>query len=95
MKNLELLKEIQGWLSFNTKPSKEEIKSLRDDIKKHIEKQCDIPIVSESFSMEFAQYIAKEHYVLVNQIGKIHYWKNETSLRTSEQLLKAFKDSNG
>ncbi len=66
-----------------------------DCLIEELHKALTIPIVSESFSMEFVQYIAKEHYTLVNQIGKIHYWKNETSLRTSEQLLKVFKDSNG
>lgn len=41
--------------------------------------------------LEFAEYIAKEHYQLVNQIGKIHYWKNEENAKTTVQLYKDFK----
>ena len=45
------------------------------------------------FYMEFAEYIAKEHYVLANQIGKTHYWENETESKTTTQLLEDFKES--
>jgi hypothetical protein len=41
--------------------------------------------------LEFPEYIAKEHYTLVNQIGKIHYWKNETDAKTTVQLYNDFK----
>lgn len=41
--------------------------------------------------LEFPEYIAKEHYTLVNQIGKIHYWKNETEAKTTVQLYNDFK----
>lgn len=37
MTNLELLKEIEAWLCFNTAPSKEEIAKLRETIKNHVE----------------------------------------------------------
>ena len=49
--------------------------------------------VGSSFSIGFAEYIAKEHYKLVNVIGKIHYWSNEEGNKTSEQLLKDYKES--
>ena len=56
-------------------------------------KQCTITDVGCSFSIGFAQYIAKEHYTLVNQIGKIHYWRNEEFAKTTEQLLKDYKET--
>ena len=39
MTSLELLQEIDAWLSFNNSPSKEQISELRNDIKKHISEQ--------------------------------------------------------
>ena len=43
MTSLELLQEIDAWLSFNNSPSKEQISELRNDIKKHISEQLNIP----------------------------------------------------
>ena len=34
MTSLELLQEIDAWLSFDNSPSKEQISELRNDIKK-------------------------------------------------------------
>jgi len=48
MKSLELLQQIDAWLSFNQEPSKEEIKNLKADIKKHIAEQCATPAVIKS-----------------------------------------------
>lgn len=59
------------------------------------EKQLTIPYVSSSFSIEFAQYIAENHYKLVNVENGKYYWKNETHLKTSQQLMKTFKDTIG
>lgn len=42
MTSLELLKEIEAWLSFNTEPSKEETTKLRKSIKEHITEQLRI-----------------------------------------------------
>src|SRR5574344_2088025 len=42
MTSLELLQEIDAWLSFNNSPSKEQISELRNDIKKHISEQLNI-----------------------------------------------------
>lgn len=53
----------------------------------------DLYDVGCSFSIGFAEYIAKEHYILGNQIGKIHYWKNEYGVKTTEQLLKDYKET--
>lgn len=39
MTSLELLKEIEAWLSFNTEPSKEETAKLRKSINKHVSEQ--------------------------------------------------------
>lgn len=41
--------------------------------------------------LEFTEYVAKEHYRLVNQIGKIHYWSNEKNNKTTVQLYNDFK----
>ena len=49
--------------------------------------------VVSSFSIGFAEYIAKKHYKLLNFIGKIHYWGNGESYKTSEQLLKDYKET--
>jgi len=43
MTSLELLKEIEAWLSFNTEPSKEEIAKLRKSINDHICEQLNLP----------------------------------------------------
>ena len=48
MTSLELLQEIDAWLSFNNSPSKEQIRELRNDIKKHISEQLNILHVSNS-----------------------------------------------
>jgi len=74
--------------AIKLKMSNESFESVIEDV---IEEALNTHDVGSTFAIEFAQYTAKEHYVLVNQIGKIHYWKNETSLRTSEQLLSQFK----
>ena len=42
MTSLELLHEIDAWLSFNNSTSKEQISDLRNDIKKHISEQLNI-----------------------------------------------------
>lgn len=48
MTSLELIQEIDAWLSFNNSPSKEQISELRNDIKKHISEQLNILRVSNS-----------------------------------------------
>ncbi len=48
MTSLELLQEIDAWLSFDNSPSKEQISELRNDIKKHISQQLNILHVSNS-----------------------------------------------
>ena len=48
MTSLELLQEIDAWLSFNNSPSKEQISELRNDVKKHISEQLNILHVSNS-----------------------------------------------
>ena len=55
-------------------------------------KKLNIPDVGSTFAVEFAQYIAEEHYRLVNVQNGNYYWKDETSLRTTEQLLDHFKN---
>lgn len=44
MTSLELLQEIDAWLSFNNSPSKEQISELRNDIKKHISEQLKLHV---------------------------------------------------
>ena len=48
MTSLELLQEIDAWLSVNNSPSKEQISVLRNDIKKHISEQLNILHVSNN-----------------------------------------------
>ena len=48
MTSIELLKEIESWLSFNTEPSKEETAKLRKSIKEHLTEQLRIGTVSNS-----------------------------------------------
>ena len=48
MTSLDLLQEIDAWLSFNNSPSKEQISELRNDIKKHISEQLNILHVSNN-----------------------------------------------
>ena len=49
MTSLELLKEIEAWLSFNTEPSKEETAKLRKSIKEHEAEQLRLGAVSKRF----------------------------------------------
>jgi len=42
MTSLELLKEIETWLCFNTEPSKEETTKLRKSIGEHVNEQLRI-----------------------------------------------------
>ena len=41
--------------------------------------------------MNDLQKQTEEHYRLVNQIGKIHYWQNEENAKTTVQLYNDFK----
>ena len=55
MTSLELLQEIDAWLSINNSPSKEQISELRNDIKKHISEQLNILHVVQQ-SEQLCQY---------------------------------------
>ncbi|HHT99010.1 MAG TPA: hypothetical protein GXZ79_02885 [Acholeplasma sp.] len=48
MTSLELLQEIDAWLSINTEPSKEEVAELRKSIKDHLTKQSNTHDVNDS-----------------------------------------------
>lgn len=47
--------------------------------------------LSDKYAIEFAQYVAEEHYVLVNIEKGNHIWKNEDSELTTKKILKKFK----
>lgn len=47
MTSLELLKEIEAWLCFNTEPSKEETAKLRKSINDHVTEQLNLHNVSQ------------------------------------------------
>lgn len=49
MTSLELLKEIEAWLCFNTEPSKEETAKLRKSINEHVSEQLRLDAVEQSF----------------------------------------------
>jgi hypothetical protein len=42
MTSIELLKEIEAWLCFNTEPSKEETAKLRKSINDHVTEQLNL-----------------------------------------------------
>jgi hypothetical protein len=45
-------------------------------------------------AINFAQYIAEEHYRLVNVENNICYWQDEKGLKTTEELFKDFIKAN-
>jgi hypothetical protein len=49
MTALELLKEIEAWLCFNTRPSMEQIQEFREDLKGHIERLENQPLPEITF----------------------------------------------
>ena len=53
MTSIELLKEIESWLCFNTEPSEEETAKLRKSIKDHLAEQLRKTDVRRSFWDEF------------------------------------------
>lgn len=61
MTSIDLLKEIESWLSFNTEPSKEETAKLRKSIKEHLAEQLRIhDVVGRSEQLKaFADYAQK------------------------------------
>ena len=59
MESLQLLKEIEAWLCFNTEPSKEETAKLRKSINDHVTEQLN----NVSISLERAKkYARHQHY---------------------------------
>ena len=56
MTSLELLKEIEAWLCFNTEPSKDETAKLRKSIKEHVAEQLRIHDVIESLPEHECKY---------------------------------------
>ena len=52
MTSLELLKEIEAWLCFNTEPSKEETAKLRKSINEHLSEQLRLGAVIESLPQD-------------------------------------------
>ena len=48
MESLQLLKEIEVWLCFNTEPSKEETAKLRKSINDHVTEQLNLHNVIKS-----------------------------------------------
>ncbi len=62
------------------------------DLLNDYKKQLRIGDVDSSFSIGFAQYIAEEHYRLVNLENGKYYWANEIHLKTSNELLLDYKN---
>ena len=56
MTSLELLREIDAWLSFNNSPSKEQISELRKDIKKHLTEQLKCEHKGRRTATELVEY---------------------------------------
>ena len=64
MTSLELLIEIEAWLSFNTEPSREETAKLRKSIKEHVSEQLSQHDVISRFLYE----MATKHNVSIDDI---------------------------
>ncbi len=60
MKSLELLKEIEAWLCFNTEPSKEETAKLRKSINDHVTEQLNLHNVSNCTTCKFTDAIYED-----------------------------------
>ena len=62
MTSIDLLKEIESWLSFNTEPSKEETAKLRKSIKEHLAEQSRIhDVVGQSEQLlAFTEWLKKQ-----------------------------------
>ncbi len=43
------------------------------------------------FAIEFAEFIGKNGFILVDTNEGVCYWENETDLFTTEQLLEIYK----
>ena len=41
--------------------------------------------------IEFAEWVAKEHFYLYNVEGESHYWRNESLELTTKQLFDLWK----
>ena len=88
------LGEARGCINRNTNLNRDCTETLKmiGNAQKIVKKLI-IPNVGSTFAVEFAQYIAEEHFRLVNVQNGAYYWKDETSLRTTEQLLEHFKNT--
>jgi len=79
MTSLELLKEIEAWLSFNTEPSKEETAKLRKSINDHVNEQLRIHDVIET--MKNQKYSAERaNYPFLPDVDEIEYKNKLTDL---------------
>ncbi len=64
MTSIELLKEIESWLSFNTEPSKEETAKLRKSIKEHLVEQLRIhDVVGQSEQLCQCEDAPIKHFI--------------------------------
>ena len=79
MTSLELLQEIDAWLSFNNSPSKEQISELRNDIKKHISEQLNILHVIKSVC-EKCRFKAECRYKEMNTEQNCKYFIDEQTV---------------
>ncbi len=51
-------------------------------------------IKNKKKEIKFAEWLAKNHYVLCNESKGIFYWENENSKGTSDNLYLIFKNEN-
>ena len=74
MTSLELLQEIDAWLSFNNSPSTEQIRELRIDIKKHISEQLNILHVNNLAKL--AEFVKQQKDLPpeINDIVNDNFW---------------------
>ncbi|MEY3501836.1 MAG: hypothetical protein RL308_3509 [Bacteroidota bacterium] len=66
------------------------IENCTPDFKNHIEQAIEMEKKQQA---GFAEWLARNHYVLYNEsIEGVHFWKNENSKGTTNQLLKIYKN---
>jgi hypothetical protein len=76
------MKTAVEWLEDEMLKGKFSMKNIFEQAKEMEKKQQE----------DFAEWLARNHYVLYNEsIEGVHFWKNEHSKGTTNQLLKIYK----
>ena len=53
------------------------------------------PLEEKNTSVQFAEYVAENHYRLVNVVGDYYYyWKSDNDEKTTQELYDEFEKQN-